>query len=131
MFGAETGLDALSRGGGMHAGHGPRGDPLAGLELDAAPGQQLEQESGGADRAVREESGASGAGLDPIDQSCHGPALESARAPIGNLGPDQYTVIVAEIRDDRGWPERIDRGERRACDLDADMHRLDQPGRFL
>ena len=53
MFRAETGLDALARSGGMHAGHRARGDPLAGRDPDAAPGQQLEQVSGGADRAVR------------------------------------------------------------------------------
>src|SRR4051812_36685334 len=130
MF-VEPRLDGLARMGTMDAGDRAARDPLAGCERDAAPRHQFEQKAGGADRAVGKGAGFAGADLLAVDQGGHLPALESARTPILDFGADDQAIVVAEIGDDRDRTELVDRTQRRARNLDADMNGADQVGRFV
>src|SRR4051812_21456166 len=127
---AEPRLDDLAGAGAMHAGDRAARNPLAARQGDAAPRRQFEQKARGPDRAVRKIARYAGADDFAVDPRRDRPALEAARSPVRNLRADHQTIIVAEIGDDGDRAELVDRTQRRACDLDSDMDRIDQVGRL-
>ncbi len=70
--------------------------------------------------------GGGGADAGAVDVKLDRPVGDVHRAPIRDRRPDHQPVVVAEIGDRDRRTEIVDRRERRARDLDPDMHRVDQ-----